>query len=108
MSLHTSVSSTKKPVVVVLVAIETTNTALIKCCVELLKVKRLANHHFHLTAITQDEEILSSMIVLRELNHRLFFHNTDIRSDLSVQNTVESVARMEGRIDVLSKGLFSL
>ena len=96
---------TNKNTVVVLVAIEPSNTALIKCCLELLKIKRLANYHFHVSAVTENEEILVNLIALRELHHRLFFHNTDVQCDESVKNTVQEVVRIEGKIDILG-GLF--
>lgn len=97
-------AKTTKNTVVVLVAIEPSNTAIIKCCLELLKIKKLANYHFHVSAVTENEEILMNLIALRELHHRLFFHNTDVRCDESVKNTVQEVVRIEGKIDIL--GMF--
>lgn len=93
--------TTNKNTIVVLVAIEPSNTALIRCCLELLKMKRLANYHFHVSAVTENEEILVNLIALRELHHRLFFHNTDVRCDDSVRSTVQEVVRIEGKIDIL-------
>ena len=93
--------TTSKSTVVVLVAIEPSNTTLIRCCLELLKSKSLANYHFHVSAVTENEEILGDSIALRELHHRLFFHNTDVRCDESVRDTIQEVVRIEGKIDIL-------
>ncbi|XP_066923234.1 retinol dehydrogenase 8-like [Clytia hemisphaerica] len=86
---------------VVLIAIDSSNTLLLKCCIEMLKMSKLGDYHFHLTTVSQDEETLSNLVVLKELNHRLFFHQTDVRSDDSVRQTIHNVLQIESRIDVL-------
>jgi len=90
---------------VVLFAVDDCNSSLIlRCCIALLKMKRLASFHFHLTVVTQDEDILSNLVVIQELNHRLFFHNTNLHSDESVRQTIEKVLQIEDKIDIL--GIF--
>ena len=49
---------------VVLIAIDSNNTLLLRCCLEMLKMSKLSDYHFHLTTVTQDEEILSNLVVL--------------------------------------------
>ena len=105
--VFTSEMSASQDNKVVLFAVDDYNSPFIlKSCIALLKMKKLASFHLHLTVVTQDEEILSSLVVIKELNHRLFFHNTDLYSDESVQQTVHNVLQIEDRIDILGIYIF--
>ena len=86
---------------VVIFATTKDNKFVFEQCLHLLKIKKLSRLHFHVTTVTQDEAILSDLVFIKELNNRLFLHQTDIHSDDSVAQTIGNVVQIEGKVDAL-------